>query len=683
MLKKSAFIARLRGKKKKSDNNENVVTTKYQTNAETKQNQSLADSRNSSQASFTPSGDDVSDAKPDDVTHGEIPLIATDDEEEIPTPPPPRPQNTCVEAKDLLDNFVAKHADEDRLFRAEFELMPAIVTSLMPKCDYAKRPEFRDKNRYRNIVTCNESRVILSKMDDDESSDYINASYIDGHKAPRKFIAAQGPKDNTVNDFWRMIWEQRCYVIVMITELWELGRKKCEQYWPADGAVEYGKIRVENDTLHDYGSFTMRLLKVTNCDEPDEHRVVSHFQYRAWPDHGAPKTTSEIFRFRKMSLEAQPSSDPKAGPILVHCSAGVGRTGTYIALDNLLGQLADDRKVDVFELILSLRQRRTEMVQSLDQYVLLHKLVTEYQMFGDTDLAQDDFQQKYEELCKTDEETGRCGFESQFDLLANTNSLNGRVGSGASEQNMNKNRDPDVIPYDHSKVFVGMRPTEQLPLYVNASVLQGYDVRRQMIAAQSPLEGTVEDLWRIVLDNNVTCVVQTTPLNVGDKELCHPYYPDSGSVQYGELTVQNDASRDHGSFLESLLTVKGNEREAKSQTLTHLCLPGWDDPDELSPVGGANLIKTLQFAVEKVDEGRAEGSKPKILVHCSDGAGRTGVFICLLFLIERLNREQRIDVFRSVKDARDYRPKMIRTHAQLKICYDVLLQYKELKKTKE
>ncbi|XP_076811203.1 receptor-type tyrosine-protein phosphatase alpha-like isoform X2 [Clavelina lepadiformis] len=666
-------LAKLRGRKQRKlkarDQNPNEVKEhtldpEYITDDASR---NLADSRNCSKTSLATS--ECSQLSNGDVIED---IAQYDDElDELDDVKPSKPDDTVIPADKLLDIFVTKHADEDRLFRGEFESLPAFVASHSPKCEYAKRPENKDKNRYKNVVTCDDSRVELDKMEGFENSDYINASYIDGYKHPRKFIAAQGPKENTVADFWRMIWERRCYVIVMITELRELGRKKCEQYWPQDEYEEYGKVTVQTHSTFQYGSFTKRLLKVSHSEHSEEDpRMVTQLQYRAWPDHGVPKTTSEIFRFRLRSLEAQPD-DIDAGPIVVHCSAGVGRTGTYIALDCLLDRLKEEQNVDIYSLIADMRLCRTEMVQSLDQYVLLHKLITEHHLFGDTDITTQEFKEKYEELKKVDEETRLAGFDFQFNLLSNAYPMNGKQAAGKLADNEDKNRNKDVIPYEHSKVFVRMRPNEQIPLYVNASSLQAYDVNTNLIASQAPLENTVEDFWRVVIDNYVTCVVMLTPLEKDGKKECYQYWPMEGSVEFGEIFIHNDSLDEHAYFTESSLSVMS---EKTSHTITHIYYNSWEEEDSPPAEGDAAILELASFVAKQLNT-LCENIRPRVLIHCSDGAGRTGVLCAIINLIERHSREGRIDVFRSVKDLRDCRPLMVKSKEQYRFCYDVMKRH--------
>ena len=218
----------------------------------------------------------------------------------------------------------------------------------------------KDKHRYTNIKAFDHNRVVLEKINHKEGSDYINASYIKGHEHQR-FIASQAPRKCTINDMWRMIWQENISYIVMLTNLKELNRIKCQRYWPESGTYSYHNIKVELETSNEYSFFAERQF-IISCQ--NEFRTLTQIQYTNWPDHGVPNTAAEILYlyFKIKSQQTEESS-----PMLVHCSAGVGRTGTFIALDILLEQ-SKTENVDVFQCVNALREQRFQMVQTDVQY---------------------------------------------------------------------------------------------------------------------------------------------------------------------------------------------------------------------------------------------------------------------------------------------------------------------------
>ncbi|ROL51058.1 Receptor-type tyrosine-protein phosphatase H [Anabarilius grahami] len=226
----------------------------------------------------------------------------------------------------------------------------------------------------RAAIRYDSSRVQLT-VNDEDNSDYINANYMPGYdNASKQYIAAQGPLPSTVNDFWRMVWEKRSQAIVMVTNCTESGRIKCEQYWPLDYTpCLYGNLVVTVKSESKAPSWTLREFNVKN-KSTSETRTVKHFHFTAWPDHGVPSGTEELIQFRGLVRQHIESSF-SAGPTVVHCSAGVGRTGTLIALDVLLQQLDREKAVGTAAFVQQMRFCRPLMVQTESQYVFLHQCI--------------------------------------------------------------------------------------------------------------------------------------------------------------------------------------------------------------------------------------------------------------------------------------------------------------------
>ncbi|KAG8009147.1 Receptor-type tyrosine-protein phosphatase eta [Nibea albiflora] len=196
----------------------------------------------------------------------------------------------------------------------------------------------------------------------------------EGYNSSREYIAAQGPLPATVNDFWRMIWEQKVKGIAMVTNCTEGGRTKCEQYWPADREPRlYGNLTVTVKSEQQEAYWTLREFRVKRSNTSEE-RTVKHFHFTAWPDHGVPQGTEFLIHFRGL-VRHHIQTEGTGAPTVVHCSAGVGRTGTLIALDVLLQQLDKEQAVDINSFVHKMRLSRPLMVQTESQYVFLHQCV--------------------------------------------------------------------------------------------------------------------------------------------------------------------------------------------------------------------------------------------------------------------------------------------------------------------
>ncbi|XP_030843863.1 receptor-type tyrosine-protein phosphatase beta isoform X2 [Strongylocentrotus purpuratus] len=230
----------------------------------------------------------------------------------------------------------------------------------------------RAKNRFTNILPYEHSRVKLAALADDSDTDYINANYIPGYNSPREFMACQGPLPGTVDDMWRMIWEKKTSIIVMLTQLVEKGKIKCHEYWPADyNPVTYGSIQVSVQALQQYDHWVIREFSIS---QGDEIRKLTQYHFMSWPDHGVPDKTWTMLDFVRTVREAiQKTASDR--PIVAHCSAGVGRTGTYIALDRLMQAMQENDYIDIFGIICEMRMQRNHMVQTEKQYIFIHECV--------------------------------------------------------------------------------------------------------------------------------------------------------------------------------------------------------------------------------------------------------------------------------------------------------------------
>ncbi|XP_034043410.1 tyrosine-protein phosphatase non-receptor type 9 [Thalassophryne amazonica] len=257
--------------------------------------------------------------------------------------------------------------------------------------DYSKKLANQMKNRYSDVLCLDQSRVRLSQLCDskDETSDYINASFMDGYKRSNAYIATQGPLPKTFGDFWRMVWEQMVLIIVMTTRVVERGRVKCGQYWPLeDGRTEqYGYFLVRNTHIQVFQDFRLSLLELYNT-QSGERREVCHYLYVSWPDFGVPKSASAMLDFRDHVLKRRDAAvknlgsswtgPPGGPPVVVHCSAGIGRTGTFCTLDICLSRLEDIGTVDVHQTVRRMRTQRAFSIQTWDQYYFCYTAVIEY-----------------------------------------------------------------------------------------------------------------------------------------------------------------------------------------------------------------------------------------------------------------------------------------------------------------
>ncbi|XP_077372151.1 receptor-type tyrosine-protein phosphatase eta isoform X2 [Festucalex cinctus] len=277
-------------------------------------------------------------------------------------------RNAAVSVEDYEAYYKKQKADSNCGFAEEFEDLRMVGTSQSKAC--AQLQENKGKNRYNNVLPYDSSRVKLSIIHGVPYDDYINANYMPGYNSKKEFIAAQGPLPGTVKDFWRMIWEKNVHTLVMLTRCNEQGRIKCEQYWHSS-TKHFEYIRVTTTSEIPLDDWTIRDFEIKNV-KTAETRSVRQFHFTAWPDHGVPETTELLISFRHLVREHMDQYSINS-PTVVHCSAGVGRTGTFIAIDRLIFQIERENVVDVYGVVHDLRMHRPLMVQTEDQYVILNQ----------------------------------------------------------------------------------------------------------------------------------------------------------------------------------------------------------------------------------------------------------------------------------------------------------------------
>eukprot|EP00096_Caligus_rogercresseyi_P016245 TRINITY_DN884_c0_g1_i2.p1 TRINITY_DN884_c0_g1~~TRINITY_DN884_c0_g1_i2.p1 ORF type:complete len:992 (-),score=351.14 TRINITY_DN884_c0_g1_i2:57-3032(-) len=305
----------------------------------------------------------------------------------------------------LTSLFSRLESMEEATFEREFSELKSFSEELKSSKDYStsegEKDVNRKKNRYKDILPFDYSRVILSDYPGIPGSDYINANYLKGASGSNAYIASQGPLPNTVNDFWRMIVECQVQVIVMACNEQEAGKHKCERYWGGPPTEDEEDLPEEVPTsIHHpdeeetvYRNYSVKLLKARrlcpdflvrtmrlrwkNDSGAQEEKIVCQFHYSAWPDHGIPTQVKPLLEMVRLIRDCQAS---ETLPVLVHCSAGCGRTGTICAIDFIWGLLRTGKltsNFSLFELVKEMRKQRISIVQTVDQYILVHRAVRE------------------------------------------------------------------------------------------------------------------------------------------------------------------------------------------------------------------------------------------------------------------------------------------------------------------
>lgn len=523
----------------------------------------------------------------------------------------------------------------------------------------------KPKNRYANVIAYDHSRVILMPVEGILGSDYVNANYIDGYRKQNAYIATQGPLPDSFGDFWRMVWEQRSATIVMMTRLEEKSRIKCDQYWPSRGADTYGIIQVTLLDTIELATFCVRTFSL-HKNGSTEKREVRQFQFTAWPDHGVPEYPTPFLAFLRRVKTCNP---PDAGPIIVHCSAGVGRTGCFIVIDAMLERIKHEKTVDIYGHVTLMRSQRNYMVQTEDQYSFIHDALFEAVACGNTEVPARNLYTYIQKLAQIEVGEHVTGMELEFKRLANSKAHTSRFISANLPCNKFKNRLVNIMPYETTRVCLQPIRGVEGSDYINASFIDGYRQQKAYIATQGPLAETTEDFWRMLWENNSTIVVMLTKLREIGREKCHQYWPAERSARYQYFVVDPMAEYNMPQYILREFKVT-DARDGQSRTVRQFQFTDW--PEQGVPKSGEGFIDFIG-QVHKTKE--QFGQDGPISVHCSAGVGRTGVFITLSIVLERMRYEGVVDVFQTVKMLRTQRPAMVQTEDEYQFCYQASLEY--------
>ncbi|XP_042177563.1 receptor-type tyrosine-protein phosphatase kappa-like isoform X7 [Oncorhynchus tshawytscha] len=578
----------------------------------------------------------------------------------------------AIRVADLLQHINLMKTSDSYGFKEEYE---SFFEGQSASWDVAKKDTNRTKNRYGNIIAYDHSRVILQPMEDDPSSDYINANYIDiwlyrdGYQRPSHYIATQGPVHETVYDFWRMVWQEQSACIVMVTNLVEVGRVKCYKYWPDDAEV-YGDFKVTFVEVEPLAEYVVRTFTLERRGF-NELREVKQFHFTGWPDHGVPYHATGLLSFiRRVKI----SNPPSAGPIVVHCSAGAGRTGCYIVIDIMLDMAEREGVVDIYNCVKALRSRRINMVQTEEQYIFIHDAILEACLCGETAIPACEYKAAYYDMIRIDSQSNSSHLKDEFQTL---NSVTPQpqpedCSIALLPRNHEKNRFMDMLPPDRCLPFLITIDGESSN-YINAALMDSYRQPAAFIVTQHPLPNTVKDFWRLVYDYGCTSLVMLNEIDLAQG--CPQYWPEEGTLRYGPVQVECMSCSMDCDVISRLFRICNLTRPQEGYLMVRqFQYLGWAAHREV-PASKRSFLKLI-LQVDKWQEECEEG-EGRTIIHCLNGGGRSGMFCAISIVCEMIKRQNVVDVFHAVKSLRNSKPNMVDSPDQYRFCYDLALEFIE------
>ncbi|XP_074661395.1 uncharacterized protein LOC141914037 isoform X2 [Tubulanus polymorphus] len=565
---------------------------------------------------------------------------------------------------DLLGDTLIKTSDNWKNMNKEFQGVLKLRRGLS---ECAGKVENVEKNSFPNMLAYDSTRVVLEQTGEEPTSDYINANYIWGLTGHVICIACQAPLPSTFNDHWRMIWQEKCPAIIVLTDLTEGQDKdkkvKCHSYWPTklNTKGRYGDITVKvakKMEKHTEPPAVVHFLSIKKRGHKQAHKLLL-FQYRGWPDHGVPFPALSVVRMQQFIK--QRLTDPDQGLVLVHGSAGAGRTGCYIATEQLLEKAKKDGLVNVFDMFRKLRQQRPEMIQNMKQYILVHQILLEELVLGPVAYPTRSFRESYEERKATRPVSRNVSdkIEEQFLVLKASAPIQDEESLAVAKllNNVYKSRYEDILPEAQ------YQPQLSHKGFINASFVHTITDDNVSITTQSPMPNTITDFWQMIFDYNCEIIVMMHQEYPQDPTYAS-YWPAAGSIKCSPFTITvEEVSLLCKTIVRRDLTI---QKQNESHLIRQIQFLGWPEDES---------VPDLQYLFEFVKLVTREHVTSPIVVHCMDSTTRTGLFCAAFELISKAPSSEKIDIYHCIQKLRMTRPQFIPNLEQYKLLHELVILY--------
>ncbi|KAI5752014.1 hypothetical protein M8J77_012937 [Diaphorina citri] len=597
---------------------------------------------------------------------------------------------STIPTKPIPTSNYVKHCDQRRkfpvLYKLEFQTACKVETH---SCRHATKNANKEKNQNQKCIPYDYNRVVLDSIEDIPDSDYINASYVDSLLMPNAYIVTQGPTEVTVNDFWRMVWQENASCIVMLTKTFDFIKVMCMQYWPSAKVKNetYGNLTISVEHEEELANFHIRTIRIVlkEGSPEEEHRKILQFHYTEWPCHTCPFSNAILeFRRRMRAVVGtyRTQQNGPLGPIVVHCNDGGGRSGVFLSIDANMELMEEEDSFDVYGYLKMLRQSRKGLIETVEQYKFVYDTLEEFVLCGVTwfpvrDLSQrlkqksmknpitkmNEYQREYQQICK---------MTPRFTI--------GDCAGGHRTGNREKNRDVLIVPPDNFRPYLTSFQGNSFTDYINAVFVDGYTKPREYIVTEWPLKHTPGDFWSLVYDYECSAVVVLC-VPPKDSQQYPPFWPEGRhSKKYGPVFTIDHISHNHYSNIKTWL-FRINKKivsltelmagvKAPARTVQLFQLTCWPMGHKV-PTSTNSLVELMNM----VERWRQRCEYGPVVVVSQDGRSRCGVYCAANACIEQVIQHGEVDIFQAVKTVRRHRPQLIENMTEYKYCYDLVLHY--------
>ncbi|KAJ0174240.1 hypothetical protein K1T71_010386 [Dendrolimus kikuchii] len=565
-----------------------------------------------------------------------------------------------------LKNF-PKLCDQRRkfpvLYKLEFQTAVKVETHA---CRHATKKTNLHKNQNQKVIPYDYNRVVLETVDREPDSDYINASYIDSILKPNAYIVTQGPTEDTVVYFWRMIWQERAAAIVMLTKTFDFIKVMCVQYWPPNKEKDetYGDISVgivQEEELANFHIRTFRLYK-TEKDVVVEERFILQFHYTQWHSHTCPFSNALLeFRRRVRAVVGRRlATNPAAGPMVVHCNLPSANLGT----------LLDDT---TFRIAACIR-----LGADIEQYKFVYDTLEEHVVCGVSWFPVSELSQRLKQKSQRDPVSKLNEYQKEYQQICKQTPrfTIGDCAGGHRGDNREKNRDVLVVPPDNFRPYLTSFQGNSFTDYINAVFVDGYTKPREYIVTEWPLVMTQGEFWSLVYDYECAAVVVlcVPPKN---SQQFPPFWPEGRHPKkYGPVFTIDHVSHNHYTNIKtwifrinkkiiSLTEVMAGVK-APTKTVQLFQLTCWPMGHKV-PSSTNSLVELMNM----VERWRQRTDYGPVCVVSPDGRSRAGVYCAANACIEQVIQHGEVDVFQAVKTVRRHRPQLVENMTEYKYCYDL------------